>query len=64
VQKHQGSLRVRSRTDESRHGTCCSVFLPFATSDASTEDEPVASNDQAQDVMTKTAGSGDDRSAA
>jgi hypothetical protein len=25
---------------------------------------PVASNDQAQDVMTKTAGSGDDRSAA
>ncbi len=64
VQKHQGSLRVRSRTDESRHGTCCSVFLPFATNDASTEDVPVVSSDQAQDVMTKTAGSGDDRSAA
>jgi signal transduction histidine kinase len=64
VQKHQGSLRVRSRTDEARHGTCCSVFLPFATHDAPVEDEGVASNDQAQDVMTKTAGSGNDRSAA
>ena len=31
VQKHQGRLRFRSRTDEARHGTCCSVFLPFAT---------------------------------
>jgi PAS domain S-box-containing protein len=64
VQKHQGSLRVRSRTDEARHGTCCSVFLPFATHDASAEDMPVASHDQAQDVMTKSASSGDDRSAA
>jgi PAS domain S-box-containing protein len=64
VQKHQGSLRVRSRTDEARHGTCCSVFLPFATHDASTEDMPVASHDQPQDVMSRTAGSGDDRSAA
>ncbi len=64
VQKHQGSLRVRSRTDEARHGTCCSVFLPFATHDASAEDVPVAAHDQPQDVMTKTAGSSDDRSAA
>lgn len=64
VQKHQGSLRVRSRTDEPRHGTCCSVFLPFATTDAAAEDLPMASNDQAQDVMTKTANSGNDRSAA
>ena len=64
VQKHQGSLRVRSRTDGARHGTCCSVFLPFATHDASSDDVPVASHDQAQDVMTKTAGSSDDRSAA
>jgi PAS domain S-box-containing protein len=64
VQKHQGSLRVRSRTDEARHGTCCSVFLPFATHDASAEDMPVASHDQPQDIMTKTAGSGNDRSAA
>src|SRR6476469_6562020 len=64
VQKHQGSLRVRSRTDEVRHGTCCSVFLPFATNDASTDEVSAASTDQAQDVMTKTAGSGNDRSEA
>jgi PAS domain S-box-containing protein len=65
VQKHQGSLRVRSRTDEARHGTCCSVFLPFATHDVSEEDVTSASSDQAaQDVMTKSAGSSDDRSAA
>lgn len=64
VQKHQGSLRVRSRTDEARHGTCCSVFLPFATHDASAEDMPVSAHDQPQDVMTKSAGSGNDRSAA
>lgn len=65
VQKHQGSLRVRSRTDEARHGTCCSVFLPFAVHDVPEEDVTSASSDQAaQDVMTKSAGSGDDRSAA
>jgi PAS domain S-box-containing protein len=64
VQKHQGSLRVRSRTNETRHGTCCSVFLPFAANETPSLDEPLTSNDQAQDVMTKTAGSGNDRSAA
>jgi len=65
VQKHQGTLRVRSRTDEARHGTCCSVFLPFATHDVPEEDVPSASGDQAApDVMTKSASSGDDRSAA
>jgi PAS domain S-box-containing protein len=65
VQKHQGSLRVRSRTDEARHGTCCSLFLPFAIHDVAEEDAPSASSDQAaQDVMTKSASSGDDRSAA
>jgi PAS domain S-box-containing protein len=64
VQKHQGKLRVRSRTDEERPGTCCSVFLPFATSEAAAEDELLASGDQAPDVMTRSAGSGNDRSAA
>jgi signal transduction histidine kinase len=64
VQKHQGSLRVRSRTHEASHGTCCSVFLPFATNDATAEDESVASSESTQGVMTKTAGSGNDRSAA
>ncbi len=64
VQKHQGILRVRSRTDSIRHGTCCSVFLPFATHDAPEEDVPTAPTDQALDVMSKSAGSSDDRSAA
>ena len=64
VQKHQGSLRVRSRTDEARHGTCCSVFLPFAIHDAPEEDDSATSTDQALDMMTKSAGSDDDLSAA
>ncbi|HZE79795.1 MAG TPA: ATP-binding protein [Candidatus Polarisedimenticolia bacterium] len=64
VQKHQGSLRVRSRTDEVRHGTCCSVFLPFATNEATAEDELLTSGEQAPDVMSRIAGSGNDRSAA
>ncbi|MGZ4897480.1 MAG: ATP-binding protein [Candidatus Angelobacter sp.] len=64
VQKHQGKLRVRSRTDEARHGTCCGVFLPFATSDATAEEELLESGDQAPDTMLKSTGPGDDRSAA
>jgi PAS domain S-box-containing protein len=64
VQKHQGRLRVRSRTDQVRHGTCCGVFLPFATTEATAEDEVLTSGDQTPDVMTKSAGSGNDRSAA
>lgn len=28
IRKHGGSMRVRSRTTERRHGTCFSVFLP------------------------------------
>lgn len=66
VQKHQGSLRVRSRTDEKRHGTCCTVFLPFATSDANEPEEPLpAPEPPSGDVLSKSASNaGDDRSAA
>src|SRR6478735_6951628 len=64
VQKHQGKLRVRSRTDEARHGTCCAVFLPFATQEGATEDELSDSGDQTPDIMLKSSGSGDDRTAA
>ena len=66
VQKHQGRLRVRSRQDAARHGTCCTVFLPFATAsaEAAEEDQLVPSSDTAPDVTLKSAGSGDDRSAA
>jgi PAS domain S-box-containing protein len=65
VQKHQGKLRLRSRTDEMRHGTCCTIFLPFATSVASADDEPLPALEQpGGDELTNSAESSDDRSAA
>ncbi len=65
VQKHQGKLRVRSRTGEDNHGTCCTVFLPFATTEPTEEAESLPAPDQpAQDAMRVASGSGDDRSAA
>ena len=65
VQKHQGNLRVRSRTDDVHHGTCCTVFLPFAESGAEAGELPPASDEPASAALTKVAsGSGDDRSAA
>jgi signal transduction histidine kinase len=32
VQKHQGTIRVRSRSGPERHGACFAVFLPFEIS--------------------------------
>ena len=66
VEKHQGRLRVRSRTDEGRHGTCCTIFLPFAATESSAEGPQIAAPEPpAADVMTRSASSsGDDRSAA
>lgn len=66
VQKHQGKLRLRSRNDEVRHGTCCTVFLPFATSEASIDDEPLPALEQSlgDELTNSAAESGDDRSAA
>jgi signal transduction histidine kinase len=67
VHKHQGTLRVRSRTGEARHGTCCCVFLPFAASERASEDEDslMPAEQPATDVLTKSAAeSSDGRSAA
>jgi len=64
VHKHQGKLSVRSRTDEVRHGTCCTVFLPFAEADEVVNAQSPAPDQQPTDVMTRVASSGDDRSAA
>jgi signal transduction histidine kinase len=66
VQKHQGNLRVRSRTGEKRHGTCCAVFLPFATHEANPEDALMPDLDQPLgDVLAKGASMSDnDLSAA
>jgi PAS domain S-box-containing protein len=66
VQKHQGMLRVRSRTDEINHGTCCTVFLPFATTTAepADDDQLPLSSDPGSDVIINNSGSGDDLSVA
>jgi len=66
VQKHQGKLRLRSRNDETRHGTCCTVFLPFATSEAGIDDEPLPIMEQppGDELTNSAAESSDDRSAA
>jgi PAS domain S-box-containing protein len=66
VQKHQGNLRLRSHSGEALHGTCCVLFLPFATHEAVSEDELLIDRDQlAGDVLAKSAGvSDDDLSAA
>lgn len=66
VQKHQGRLRMRSRTDGEHHGTCCTVFLPFVENEASTKAEELTPPGQSVSVaLTKVASnSGDDRSAA
>lgn len=66
VQKHQGNLRLRSRTGEANHGTCCTVFLPFvaAVAEPAVEDQLPVPGEPAPDAIIKSAGSGDDRSAA
>jgi len=66
VQKHQGKLRVRSRTDAANHGTCCTVFLPFAESEITPAAEPPAVPEQPvqHEALRAASGSGDDRSAA
>jgi signal transduction histidine kinase len=64
VQKHQGILRVRSRVDEQHHGTCCTLFLPFAAQAGVEMESSSGTNVSAPDVMIKSAsGSGDDRAA-
>jgi signal transduction histidine kinase len=37
IQKHGGSIRVKSSTDTNRHGTVFSVFLPARPPDISVE---------------------------
>jgi PAS domain S-box-containing protein len=67
VQKHQGRLRVRSRTHAHNHGTCCIVFLPFAGAyNEKEEAQPAAGQEMPmEDARIKVAsGPDDDRSAA
>ncbi len=56
VQKHQGKLRLRSSTNEDHHGTCCVVFLPFATVEVSSEDPLSPTIDQpVGEMLTRNA---------
>jgi signal transduction histidine kinase len=67
VHKHQGTLRIRSRTHALRHGTCCSLFLPFPANEQAGEDEDslTLAEQPAPNLLTKSAAeSGDGRSAA
>jgi K+-sensing histidine kinase KdpD len=66
VQKHQGNLRLRSSTNTVHHGTCCSVFLPFAANELGIEDEPLPAMEQpAADLLAKNSAlSKDDQSSA
>ncbi|HMC32001.1 MAG TPA: ATP-binding protein [Candidatus Angelobacter sp.] len=66
VQKHQGRLHMRSSTKQEHHGTCCTVFLPFAETETDTQEEFTSLPSQPiPAILTKGASSsGDDRSAA
>src|SRR6476646_1639921 len=64
VHKHQGKLRLRSRSDEVHHGTCCTVFLPYVTSAVTPQVEEPIPGEPVSGMAAKSAGSGDDRSAA
>src|SRR6476660_7657074 len=64
VQKHQGRLRLRSRSDQVNHGTCCTVFLPYVTSAVKPQVEEPIPGEPVSGMAAKSAGSGDDRSAA
>lgn len=66
VHKHEGLIRVRSSTHESRHGTCFVVFLPYAEAQAQPSETPEATDEVAARFSTKSsaAGSGSDLSVA
>jgi signal transduction histidine kinase len=65
VQKHHGRLRVRSRTAEHNHGTCCTVFLPSGSAEIA-EEEPLMAPERVPggDMMRVVSGPGDDLTAA
>jgi signal transduction histidine kinase len=72
IQKHGGTLRVRSRIEGANHGTCFTVFLPFAVFEQNVlrqnqEDDLLpASSQTTLNPMGKStaAGSANDRSVA
>ncbi len=66
IQKHRGTIRVRSTRDGGNHGTCFCMFLPFPQEEAAPLNQPlpqeeVILSDHAPEEKPAT---GDDRSAA
>jgi signal transduction histidine kinase/GAF domain-containing protein len=62
VQKHGGTIQVRTSHDVTHHGTCFMIFLPFTVGEA-VPDEPSAIQN-ASDGMLREATAGNDLSAA
>ncbi|HLY99678.1 MAG TPA: ATP-binding protein [Candidatus Angelobacter sp.] len=57
VQKHRGTIRVRSRSGEEAHGTCFMVFLPFEVAEANKISDGSDGEEQkmsSQDAATRT----------
>jgi PAS domain S-box-containing protein len=67
VQKHGGTLRVRSSTQGSNHGTCFTVFLPLAVFEEHQESDSLQSSDLeilSPRIKSTAAGSASDLSVA
>jgi signal transduction histidine kinase len=62
VQKHGGTIQVRTSHDVTHHGTCFMIFLPFTVGEAVPEEPSAIQN--ASDGMLKEATAGNDLSAA
>lgn len=66
VHKHQGSIRVRTKVEGIRHGTCFVVFLPYTRAESKESELPDISPEAVQGFSARgsAAGSGTDLSVA
>jgi PAS domain S-box-containing protein len=66
VNKHQGSIRVRTSVEGARHGTCFMVFLPYTRAEGQESDLPEISQNASPGFSARgnAAGSGGDLSVA
>ncbi len=63
VEKHGGTIRVRSGTGASHHGTCFVIFLPFRAAPGNGMNQAAMQTSSVPDVMVRAV-SGDDLTAA
>ncbi|HYX54123.1 MAG TPA: ATP-binding protein [Candidatus Limnocylindrales bacterium] len=64
VQKHGGTIRLRSSTAANHHGTCFAVFLPFPQAEQPFTVGDLAANTETPPLRREAAASGNDLSAA